>query len=186
MSQPSFVEGARIFRLASSRGDSSDFLMLEPILRGPPYLTVLTGTPEEPHKVTVLLGRELVARWFVVVDTIFSYEANLEAMEIHFPIRRFSMYDPTLSQSTYDRNTCATWIPEECKSHVMPIVLQSCDFLLDGLHPERLYYVTYVPLPPRAMGKYITLRDHLRNRGYTVVVDGGTDPDGRTFWELSL
>jgi hypothetical protein len=155
--------------------------MLESILRGPPYPVALVPTSEEPHKVTVFLGRDLEARWFVVVDTIFSYDSNQDVMEIHFPIRRFSM-DTDASQSTYDRNTCASWIPEECKPHVMPIVLRSCDFLLERLNPERLYYVTYVPLPPEAMGKYITLRNHLQSHGYEVVVDGGTDPDDRTFW----
>ncbi len=161
--------------------------MFESILVGPPYLIVRTSTSQEPFKVTVLVARDFETRRVVAVDTIFSEEPRLEAIEIHFPIKWFSMENPSFGQSTYDRNECADWLPGECRSHIMPIVCESCDHLLDWLKmPQRLYFVTYAPLPEKALGKYLTLRDHLQNRGYAVLIDGGTDQEGRTFWELSL
>jgi hypothetical protein len=163
--------------------------MFESILRGPPYHLRLTPTKDEPFKVSVPLSRDLAHTRIVFVETIFSLEVSFRepAWEIHFPISVITLDGSDEGFSTYDRNECLDVIPSRCRAHIMPIVCASCDLLIERLdRPRRLYFVTYMPLPSKALGKYVQLKSHLEGRGYRTLTDAGTDGLKRTFWELGL
>ena len=102
--------------------------------------------------------------------------------EFSFTITVADLNEIELPHIMQDRNMAREYLPQNLIPLVMPIVLNSCERLIERVRPLIIYRVTKMRNPTtEALQKHNLITNLIDAKGYDVQ-ESGTDSHSRAFW----